>query len=155
MATTEPTLGTVLNREQVSDRKTGPVKAGVILGVGLVYQDGANGWDNATSQSGEVCYWNETVIDNSAGVLGDKVGTFFGTGALVVGYSEGIIAVNARCKNGTVANGFVTNTVALVADVLLTCAIYKGHPLERTGNETLPTASADTETNCVFEIVRS
>lgn len=154
MPTSEATLGTILNREEVTDRITGPVAVSTTLAVGLVYQDGANGWKNATSQSGEVCYWNETELISTA-VLGEVVGTFFGTGALVVGYSEGVITAGARCKNGAVANGFIINTVVAVADVLLTCAHYKGHLLERTGNETLPTSSADTDDNCVFEIVRN
>jgi len=154
MASSEPVYGTILNREMVSDVKTGPVAVSTTLAIGLVYQDGANGWKNATSQSGEDVYWNETEIISTA-VLGEKVGTFYGSGALVVGKSDGVIAVNGRCKNGTVANAFVANTVSAIADQLLTCARYLGHPQERTGNETLPTSSADTEENCVFEIVRA
>jgi hypothetical protein len=153
MPSSEPRYGEVLNREEVTDRKTGPVAVSITLAVGLVYQDGVNGWKNATSQSGEDVYWNETEIVSTA-TLGEKVGTFFGSGAIVVGKSDGIITANARVKNGTVANAFVANTVTLIADQLLTCGRYLGHPQERTGNETLPTSSADLETNCVFVIER-
>lgn len=179
MTSTKATIGTVLNKDEVKDVISGQVAASTTLAVGLVYQDGSNGWKNAPtdgSKQGIVMYWNEKAIDNSAGSKGDKTGTFWGDGAIVVGKSDGIIVARAWCKPSTnFANGFITltdpsatlgatygggTTVKGQINEITTwltarVARYLCHVLEYNNVSALPTSSADTETDCVFEIVRA
>jgi hypothetical protein len=153
-------LGDVLNKHAVTDVISGPVAASTTLGIGLVYEDGANGWKNAPTDGsieGRSMYFNPVSIDNSSGSLGDKIGTFYGEGALVVGTADTAIAVDAHCKASTnVAQAFedVTITTTL-GDLLDVVAIYRGKVHERTESGTSRTAAADTDTDCVFQIVRS
>jgi hypothetical protein len=178
MTSTKPIYGTVLNKNDVQDKITGPVKASVTLAIGLVYQDGANGWTNAPTDGsvyGRQLYWNEKVL-TATSTLGEIVGTFYGEGARVVGKSDGIITAHAWCKASTnFANGFIINSDPVDATVGATfgagtktetavnnvrnwqrakIAIYHGHVLEVIGNTTVPSSSADLETDCVFEITR-
>lgn len=177
MTTTSPIYGTILNKNEVQDKVTGPVAVSITLAIGLVYQDGANGWKNAPTDGsvyGRQLYWNEKSLVSTA-TLGEIGGTFYGEGAKVVGKSDGVITSQAWCKAGTaIANAFIINSdpanttlAATFADTEAEAAIdairnwqrakiaiYKGHVLEVIGNTTLPTSSADTETNCVFEITR-
>lgn len=175
MTTTSPIYGTILNKNEVQDKVTGPVAVSITLAIGLVYQDGANGWKNAPTDGsihGRKLFWNEKALVSTA-TLGEIGGTFYGEGAKVVGKSDGVITADAWCKASTnFANGFITNddpadATATIANTTTSneinnirnwqrakVAIYKGHVLEVIGNTTLPTSSADTETNCVFEITR-
>jgi hypothetical protein len=179
MASTKAPIGTVFNKDNVKDKKSGQVAASTTLAVGLVYQDGSNGWKNAPtdgSVAGKDLYWNPAAIDNSAGSKGDKTGTFYGNGAIVVGKSDGVIVVNQWCKPSTnFANGFITltdpsatvgatygsgTTVGaeineITTWVLARCARYLCHVLEYNNVSALPTSSADTETDCVFQITRA
>lgn len=175
MTSTSPVIGTILNKNEVQDFITGSVKASVTLAVGLVYQDGANGWTNAPTDGsiyGRQLFWNERSLTATA-TLGEIVGTFYGEGAKVVGKSDGVITVNANCKASTsFANGFIivadpSDATATIANTTTSneinnvrnwqrnkIAIYKGHVLEVIGNTTNGTSSADLETNCVFQIRR-
>lgn len=178
MTSTKATIGTVLNKNLVRDVKSGKVAASTTLAVGLVYQDTTDGWKNAPtdgSVKGKDLYWNPVAIDNSAGALGDKTGTFYGNGAIVVGKSDGIISVNQWCKAGTnVANAFIAlsdpaSTLAATYNatdasveideitgwIKNKVARYLCHVLEYNNVSALPTASADLETDCVFLIARS
>lgn len=178
MASTNPTYGTVLNKNEVKDIQSGPVAASTTLGIGLVYKDGANGWKQAPTDGSvyaDRLYWNEKSLDNSSGSLGGKSGTFYGEGARVVGKADGAITVDAKCKasttsahggqfivNSTPADATTTPTAAQLNAVKNwvrhTIAIYKGHALElnRIGSTTasLPTDAVDEDTNVVFEIRR-
>ncbi len=158
--------GQVLNRESVSDRIVGDVAAATKLLVGLVYQDGANGFKQAPvdgSVNGRALYWNSYEIDNASGSKGDKIGTFYGTGARVCGKADGAIVVNAPCKaSATAAHGgqFASVTVRsdttpnLAADLQAIAAIYKGHIGETVETANDPTDAVDGDENLVFEMVR-
>jgi hypothetical protein len=153
-------FGDVLNKHAVTDVQSGPVAASESLEIGLVYEDGANGWKVAPvdgSVEGRRLYWNPVLIDNSSGALGDKVGNYYGNGALVEGEADGAIAVGAYVKTSTNASHggiFLSVTVAAIGDWLDVIGIYRGHRHETTETGTSTTAAADTETNCVVELVR-
>jgi hypothetical protein len=171
MTSTKPIYGTIINKNEVQDIVTGPVAVSITLAIGLVYQDGSNGWKNAPTDGsihGRKLFWNERALVSTS-TLGEIVGTFYGEGAKVVGKSDGIITANSWCKASTnFANGFIilsdpsgasTTPTAAEVDAIRNwqrnkIAIYKGHALEVTGNTTLPTSSADLETDCIFEISR-
>lgn len=178
MASTKPIHGTIINKNEVQDKVTGPVAVSITLAIGLVYQDGANGWKNAPTDGsihGKALFWNEKALVSTA-TIGEIGGTFYGEGAKVVGKADGVITADAWCKASTsFANGFIINSDpanTTVAGTYATAteakdqidairnwqrakvAIYKGHVLEVIGNTTLPTSSADLETDCVFEITR-
>lgn len=163
-------LGTILNKAEVTDRVSGPVAASTTLGIGPVYEDGANGWKNAPIDGSILAarlYWNERSINNSTGAKGDKVGTFYGIGALVVGKAEGAIVVDAAAKASEVTAQSLsslaspTNPSATYAEaeadslynyIVKKFAFYRGHVNEVTGVKTSRTDAATTETNCVFEV---
>ena len=170
MVSTKPIYGTILNKNEVQDKITGPVAVSITLAIGLVYLDGANGVKNAPTDGsvhGKQLYWNEKALTSTA-TIGEIGGTFYGEGSKVVGKSDGVITSQAWCKASTsFANGFIiladpSNAVTPTAgevDAIRNwqrnkVAIYKGHVLEVTGNTTLPTSSADLETDCVFQITR-
>lgn len=178
MASTVPIVGTIINKNDVTDKVTGMVAVSITLAKGLVYQDGSNGWKNAPTDGsihGDELYWNPTALVSTS-TLGAIVGTFYGNGARVVGVADGTITAGQWCKASTnVANAFIktadpTNTTLAATYAGGTAlktqidairnwqrskvARYIGHALEVIGNSTNPTSSADTETNCVFEIQR-
>ena len=170
MASTDPIVGTVINRNEVQDKKSGPVAVSITLGVGLVYEDGANGWKNAPidgSIHADELYWNPTELISTA-VLGGVIGTFYGEGARVIGVADTAIVVDQKCKASTnVAQALEPNAdpansttptsgeVDAIRDWIRdTVAIYKGHALEVNRVDAVATNAVDTETNCVFEIVR-
>src|SRR3990167_10877376 len=163
MTSTSAIYGTVINKNEVQDKVTGPVAVSITLAIGLVYQDGANGWKNAPVDGtihGKQLFWNDKALVSTA-TIGEIVGTFYGEGTKVIGKSDGVITVDAWCKASTsFANGFIiladpanaiTPTAAEVDAIRnwqrAKIAIYKGHSLEVIGNTTLPTSSANLETN--------
>lgn len=177
MTSTKPINGTILNKLDVTDKKSGKVAASTTLAIGLVYQDGANGWKNVPTTAavlGKDCYWNEKAIDNSAGSLGDKTGTFYGEGALVVGTADGAIVIDSWCKPSTnhanqlmaltdpaATLGTTYNKTTAQAQIneITTwqkskVAIYKGHVLEITAANGLATDAVDEETDVVYLIKR-
>lgn len=175
------TLGMVLNKTEITDIVVGgPVAASTTLVPGLVYKH-ADGWKQVPTDgsiTAQHSYWNEVTIDNSTGAKGDQVGDFYGEGAQVVGDSDGIIPVNGRCKASTnhvgqlmthpvptVADEGDTSTVDLGAQIAASVqavytygdaaiAVYRGHYQTEFGLDAEATPSADTETNCVYEIKR-
>ncbi len=158
--------GQLLNRESISDRLVGDVAAATKLLVGLVYQDGANGFKQAPVDgtiAARALYWNPYEIDNASGSKGDKIGTFYGNCARVVGKADGAIAVNAPCRaSETAAHGgqFESLTIRTdsvpnnATDVQALVALYKGHIGETVETANDPTAAVDGEEDLVFEIVR-
>lgn len=178
MTSTAPVIGTVLNKNDVQDKQSGPVAVSITLAVGLVYKDGANGWKNAPTDGsihGDQLYFNPISLTSTA-TLGEVVGTFYGEGARVVGKAYGAIVVDEYCKaSGTTAGSFEALADPADATVGATfgggtatetainairnwqrnkVALYKGHALELNQVDDLPTDALTTETNCVFEIVR-
>ena len=177
MTSTNPVYGTVLNENDVQDKQSGPVAVSITLAIGLVYKDGANGWKNAPTDGsihGKAFYWNPISLVSTA-TLGEKTGTFYGEGARVVGKADGAIVVDAYAKASTnVANALMALTDPANAALNATfsdteteaaidairnwqrnkVAIYKGHALELNQVNSLPTDATDTQTTCVFEIVR-
>lgn len=153
--------GTILNKDSKSVvKKSGPVAANTNLGIGLVYLDGANGWKNAPTDGSVIAsrlYFNPIALDNSTGAKGDKTGTFYGLNAIVVGKNEGTTALNSKCKaSGTTAQAFAALTIRTdtlannSADRDAEVAGYLGHIGEISQKDSLATAGANGETNCVF-----
>ena len=154
------TLGLILNKSDIKDKVSGPVAASTTLGIGLVYEDAANGWKPAPTSGvaiGNEVYWNPVSIDNSSGSLGDKVGTFYGEGTRFVGKADGVIPVDGRVKPSTnTAGELLAGVITAIADLEDLCGTYKGHYQTEIGNVKVSrTAAADTEENCVFELRRS
>ena len=165
MTATKPVLGQVLNKDSLAVEKvSGPVKAAVNLGIGWVYEDGANGWTNALTNgsiSAKALYWNDKVRDNSAGAKGDVYGTFYGQNAKIVGKAEGAIVRDAIFMTSEVtaqscaALTLRTDTLANnAADRAKRLGFYKGHALEVNDTKTSRTDAATTETDCVFIVAR-
>ena len=153
--------GTIINEDSESVvKKSGPVAAGVNLGIGLVYLDDANGWKNAPTNGSIIAsrlYFNPVALDNTNGVKGDKTGTFYGLNAQVVGKIEGTMALNSKCKaSGTTAQAFAALTIRTdtvvnnQADNDAHVAGYLGHVGEIKSKDSLATAGANNETNGVF-----
>lgn len=175
-----PTLGDIQNKETVRDKKEGSAAAALSLGIGLVYQDGANGWKIAPvdgSIDARRLYFNGTVLDNSGGVLHDLTSTFYGEGAIVVGQADIAIVVNDKCRASQTAahtgqfqaitkpaaaalNAIFSDTEVEAAldalrDFLVEgVAIYLGHAGEITETQNEPTDAVDGDTDCLFLIVR-
>lgn len=167
-------LGTVLNKNDVHDKISGPVKAAITLGIGLVFEDGALGWDNAPvdgSVPARRLYWNPTSINNSTGVLGDKHGTFYGDNALFVGQADGAIVVDASVRTSQTAahegqlQSFAEPTEpgaaygepaadSLFFYVVDKVASYKGHVDEINQIADSRTDAIDAETDLVFQMRR-
>lgn len=173
MTSTKAKLGTVLNKDQVADKRSGKVAASTSLAVGLVYQDGANGWKQVPTNAsvlGRRCYWNETAIDNSAGALGDKTGTFYGEGAKVVFKADVAITLDTWLKPSTNTAGEMmalgsdpaatvstVGTVAAQINEITTwqtskVALYIGHVLEISAADGLATDAVDNDEDCVAVI---
>ena len=173
MASTNPVYGTVLNKNDVQDKKSGPVAVSITLPVGLVYEDGANGWKQAPTDGSihaDELYWNEKSLTSTA-TLGGVTATFYGEGARVVGKADGAIVVDAKCRasqtsshggqfqaNADPADATTTPTAtqlnALKNWQRNTIAIYKGHALELNRVDSVATNAVDEEENGVYEIVR-
>ena len=167
-------LGTVLNKNDVHDKISGPVKAAITLAIGLVFEDGALGWDNAPvdgSVPARRLYWNPTEINNSTGVLGKKHGTFYGDNALFVGKADGVIVVDESVQaSQTAAHNGQLQTIAeptepgaayaeAAADSLFfyvvdKVASYKGHVDEIKQIADSRTDAIDEDEDCVFQIRR-
>jgi len=178
MTSTKPIQGTILNKLDVTDKKTGQVAASTTLAIGCVYQDGSNGWKNVPTDAsilGKDIYWNEKSIDNSSGAKGDKSGTFYGEGSLVVGKADGAIVIDSWCKPSTnnanelmalsdpaatldATYGGGTTVTAQINEITTwqksKTAIYKGHALETNRMDTLATDAVDDDVDCVFLIKR-
>lgn len=180
MASTNPVYGTVLNKEEVQDKQSGPVAVSITLAIGLVYKDGANGWKQAPTDGSihaDQLYWNPISL-TSTSTLGEVVGTFYGEGARVVGKADGAIVVDNYCKASTTSShggqfisladpsdatvgatfGGGTATETAINNIRNwqrnKVAIYKGHALELNQVDDLPTDAVDEDTNGVYEIVR-
>lgn len=172
-ATGVPVLGTILNRDQVLEKKVGKVAASTNITKGaLVYQDAANGWKIAPTDGsvvGSRLFVAGHDADNSSGVLGDKTVEVYGHGAEFIGKAEGAITVDADVKaSRTTAGSLAANTLPTApaatygeaaADSLYDFVIaklgkYLGHYGEHLETGNLPTNAADAETNCVFRITR-
>lgn len=180
MASTNPTYGTVINKNDVKDIQSGPVAVSITLPIGLVYKDGANGWKQAPTDGSihaDQLYWNDK-SRTSTSTLGVVQGTFYGEGARVVGKADGAIVVDEYCRasqtgshggqfealadpaNATVGATFGSGTATETAiDAIRTwqrnkIAIYKGHALELNQVDDLPTDAVDEDTNGIYEIRR-
>jgi len=172
LTSSNPVLGTVLNQNDVQDIKSGPVAVSITLGVGLVYEDGANGWKQAPTDgsiNADELYWNPKSLTSTA-TLGGVTGTFYGEGARVIGQADGAITVDQYCKASTTsAHGGQLIALADPANASAgsaaeidavrdwqrdKIAIYKGHANEVNNVGVVATNAADEETNCVFEITR-
>lgn len=178
MASTSPINGTVLNINDGIEKVTGRVAVSLTLGIGLVYQDGSNGWKNSPTNGtihADQLYWNPTILVSTA-TLGDIVGTFYGEGARVIGTADGVLTAGGFCKASTNhENQFIALADPVAATIGATfgggtateaaidairdwqrnkIARYLGHPLEVIGTTTDNTDAANEETNCVFEITR-
>lgn len=173
MTSSNPTYGTVINKNDVQDKQSGPVAVSITLAIGLVYKDGANGWKQAPTDGtihGDQLYWNPISLTSTA-TLGEVVGTFYGEGARVVGKADGAIVVDNYCKASTTSShggqfitladpsGAATTPTAANVDAIRNwqrskVAIYKGHALELNQVDDLPTDAVDEDTNGVYEIVR-
>lgn len=164
-------FGTILNKNDPAVVvRSGPVAANTKLLIGLVYQDGANGWKNSPvdgSIPARRLYWNCIEIDNTGGALGDKTGSFYGKNACVVGKADGVINVGSAVKasESTGKNGQFqaladptnpgasyseTEADSLFHYVLKKVAGYIGHVNEIKSIDKLATNAADGETNVVF-----
>ena len=160
--------GSIQNKHQVSDRVQGDAAAGEDLEIGLVYQDGNNGWKNAPTDGSVPAsrlYWNDRVINNSGdnAAKGDKGGTFYGTGSQMLGKADGIITVGQKCRasetngHGGQLQGLTVrgdSSANLAEDLAKIIAIYKGHANETVETNNDPTSAADGDENLIFEIVR-
>jgi hypothetical protein len=173
MASTNPTYGTVINKNDVKDIQSGPVATSITLAIGLVYKDAANGWKQAPTDGSihaDQLYWNEKSLTSTA-TLGAVVGTFYGSGARVVGKADGAIVVDTYCRaSETSAHGGQFESLADPSDSITTplaaqvdairdwqrtkIAIYKGHALELNQVDDLPTDAEDEDTNGIYEIRR-
>ena len=173
MTSSNPVLGTVINMNDVQDKKSGPVAVSITLGVGLVYEDGSNGWKQAPTDGtihADELYWNPRSL-TSTSTLGGVTGTFYGEGARVTGQADGAIVVDQKCKASTTSShGGQLMALADPSDQPTTptassinairnwqrdaVAIYKGHANEVNNVGVVATNAADEGTNCVFEIVR-
>lgn len=173
MTSSNPVLGTVLNQNDVQDIKSGPVAVSITLGVGLVYEDGANGWKQAPTDGtihADELYWNPRSLTSTA-TLGGVTGTFYGEGARVIGQADGAITVDQYCEASTSSShggqlialadpsGAATTPTAANVDAIRNwqrdkVAIYKGHANEVNNVGVVATNAADEDTNCVFEITR-
>jgi len=179
MASSDPVLGTVMNKNDVQDKKSGPVAVSITLGVGLVYEDGVNGWKQAPTDGtihADELYWNPTAKTSTA-TLGGVTGTFYGEGARVIGKADGIIVVDQYVKaSTTTAHGGQLiklddlGTPALDATFSDTeveaafnaardfqrnkIALYKGHANEVNNVGAVATDAVDEDINCVFQVTR-
>ena len=180
MVSSDPILGTVINMSDVQDKKSGPVAVSITLGVGLVYEDGANGWKVAPTDGtihADELYWNPTSLTSTA-TLGGVTGTFYGEGARVIGKADGAIVVDQFCEASTTSAhggqllaladpsnattgatyGGGTATKAAI-DAIRDwqrdkIALYKGHANEVNRVGVVATDAADEDENCIFEITR-
>ena len=172
MASSDPVLGTVMNMNDVTDKKSGPVAGSITLGVGLVYEDGANGWKQAPTDGtihADELYWNPTAKTSTA-TLGGVTGTFYGEGAKVIGKADGAIVVDNKVKASTTsAHGGQLISLAdpaagttptagqldvITAWVKNKIAIYKGHANEVNNVGAVATDAVDEDINCVFQVTR-
>ena len=180
MASSDPVLGTVMNMNDVSDKKSGPVAVSITLGVGLVYEDGVNGWKQAPTDGtihADELYWNPTSLTSTA-TLGGVTGTFYGEGAKVIGKADGAIVVDNKVKASTTSShggqlisladpanattgatyGGGTATKAAIDAIRdwqrNKIAIYKGHANEVNNVGAVATDAVDEDINCVFQVTR-
>jgi hypothetical protein len=95
-------VGSVLNSSASLARITAIVKSGNAIAVGLVYEDGSNGWKNAPTDSSKLAkdlYW---CPDSFASQSVDKKITVYDLDGLeVVGKADGTLVLDTEVKAST------------------------------------------------------